>query len=70
MCLLNTKQAVDYIKNTHGPKFSRGTFEVWRCQGRGPRFVRFGRRVYYRKLDLDAFIKAGEVVETIDSCEL
>jgi len=37
-----------------------------RAEGRGPRFVRLGGRVFYRQADLDAYIEAG-VVETTDS---
>lgn len=31
------------------------TLERWRAEGRGPRFVRIGRHVRYRKADIDAF---------------
>ena len=35
------------------------TLAVWRCQGRGPRFVKFGR-VFYFQSDLDAWIATHE----------
>lgn len=47
-----TKQAADYlqVKGT--------TLEQWRWNGKGPRFIKMGRSVRYRKTDLDAFIEA------------
>jgi predicted DNA-binding transcriptional regulator AlpA len=35
-----------------------GTLEVWRVQGKGPRFIKFMKNgaVRYRKSDLDAWI--------------
>jgi len=40
------------------------TLERWRIEGRGPRFVRVGRRVMYRAEDLAAFVEAGLRVST------
>lgn len=48
---------------------SAGTLEVWRCHGRGPRYRKIGRRVFYAVVDLEAFATAN-VVETIDSKEM
>jgi hypothetical protein len=31
------------------------TLERWRAEGRGPQFVRIGRHVRYRKIDIQAF---------------
>ena len=62
---LSTKEAASYLKSI-GTPFSAGTLEVWRCQGRGPRFRRVNRKIFYTKEDLDQFIQ-GQVVETIDS---
>jgi len=45
---------------------SQSTLDTMRSKGRGPRYLRIGGRVYYRKDDLDAYIEAG-VVETADS---
>lgn len=36
------------------------TLRWWRWKRRGPRWVTIGRRVMYRKADLDLFIKQGE----------
>ena len=45
------------------------TLEVWRCLGRGPRFLKIGRKVFYRIEDLESFANA-HAVETVDSKEL
>ena len=33
------------------------TLAMWALQGKGPRFIRVGGRVFYFKNDLDAFIR-------------
>jgi len=33
------------------------TLEIWRCQGRGPSFKKFGRAVRYSVEDLNAWIE-------------
>lgn len=48
---------------------SPGTLEVWRCHGRGPRYKKIGRRVFYDIMDLEAFANA-QTVETVDSLSL
>lgn len=45
---------------------SVSTLEKMRHEGRGPRFLRLGRRVQYRKADLDLYVES-RVVETTDS---
>ncbi|WIH05522.1 helix-turn-helix domain-containing protein [Xanthomonas translucens pv. graminis] len=45
---------------------SNSTLEKMRHEGRGPRYVRLGGRVFYRRADLDQYLEAG-VVETTDS---
>ena len=55
--------------NTAAPMLSEGdaanllgisvrTLQASRCTGRGPRFVKIGRRVLYRQTDIDAYIEA------------
>ena len=34
------------------------TLRTWRSRGKGPRFVKIGRGVWYMRRDLDAFIAA------------
>ncbi|MEO0559666.1 MAG: helix-turn-helix domain-containing protein [Bacteroidota bacterium] len=38
---------------------SPGTLRSWRARGKGPVFVRLGRRIAYRLEDLEAFVRAG-----------
>lgn len=45
---------------------SESTLNSMRCEGRGPRYVRLGNRVFYRRADLDAYLKTC-TVETTDS---
>ena len=48
--LLTPEQAGDYLRLHHR------TLANLRCLGRGPRYVRSGRRAFYRRCDLDAWI--------------
>ena len=48
----------DAGKILHTPS---STLQWWRTKGRGPRYVKIGRKVFYRRSDLDAFIASGEV---------
>lgn len=43
-------------------KISPMTIQWWRAKGRGPRYIKIGRRVVYRRCDLESYIKAGERV--------
>jgi excisionase family DNA binding protein len=52
--LYDTEEAADLLKS------SRRTLEYWRGQGNGPRFVKLGRRVRYRRAALDAFLSQQE----------
>ncbi|WP_369913880.1 helix-turn-helix transcriptional regulator [Xanthomonas sp. NCPPB 3005] len=47
---------------------SVSTLDKMRHEGRGPRYLKIGGRIFYRVADLDAYIDAS-VVETIDSRE-
>ena len=38
------------------------TLTTWRSEGRGPAYVKIGRRVYYHRPDILAFIAAGRRV--------
>ena len=33
-----------------------GTLAVWRCHGKGPRYTRFGNRILYLGVDLNAWL--------------
>ena len=49
---LDSNQAAGYLG------LKRTTLEAWRCRGGGPKFVKLGRLVKYRRSDLDEFIEA------------
>lgn len=44
----------------------KNTLELWRMQGRGPKFVKVGRRVMYRVSDVEAFLDANTCQSTSD----
>lgn len=53
--LLSTREAALYLA------LSPRTLEKWRTRGTGPVYARVGRRVVYRREDLDDFVAAGVV---------
>ena len=44
----------------------KNTLEFWRTQGRGPKFVKVGRRVMYRVADVEAYLDANTCQSTSD----
>ena len=46
---LTTNEAANYLR------LKKNTLEVWRVQGRGPIFVKFGGAVRYRVSDLEKY---------------
>jgi len=58
--LLNTLEAAEKLR------LSKGTLEVWRHLGRGPKYLKIGRRVYYSITDLNAYVESSKV-DTVDS---
>ena len=51
--IFNEKQAAEYV----GQK--PGTLRQWRTNGKGPAYHKKGRRVFYKKGDLDAWMAIG-----------
>ena len=62
--LLNTKEAAEKLG------LSPGTLEVWRCLGKGPRYIKIGRRVGYDLKDLDAYVESCKVVPLEEMSDL
>lgn len=56
--LLKTKEAAGYIGVVPG------TLPVWRHLGVGPIYLKIGRKVLYRKGDLDAYLES-RVIKTM-----
>ena len=50
----DTPEATYYLAES---KLSPRTLERWRLQGRGPKYVKLGRRVVYYQSDLDEWRK-------------
>lgn len=64
---LNPEKAAMYLEE-RGVSFKVDSLAVMRCKGRGPRFLKLNRRVYYRPEDLDAYLSGTtQVVETVDT---
>jgi len=59
-----TPAAADYLGGI-APR----TLEAWRVFGRGPRFIKIGSRVVYRRRDLDAWLATRERNSTRDRGE-
>mgnify|MGYP002795039107 CR=1 FL=1 len=49
---LKTEEAAAFLQ------VKPATLEQWRWSGKGPLFVKLGRAVIYRKVDLDDFVSA------------
>jgi hypothetical protein len=47
-------------------KLSPKTLQAWRVSGCGPRFVKLGRRVFYRASDLKKFIEENVFQSTAE----
>lgn len=60
---LDTEQAAAYL----GPNISPKTLQNWRWQGRGPRFLKVGGKVFYRQSDLERFLERCERASTSDA---
>jgi len=43
---------------------STATLEKWRTTGRGPRFIRAGRQVLYRRSDVEAWLQSRTLTHT------
>jgi len=43
-----------------------GTLQVWRCQGKGPRYIKSGSKVIYRLRDINAYLDSRTRKSTAD----
>jgi predicted DNA-binding transcriptional regulator AlpA len=59
--LFDTEAVADYTG------LSPVTLRRWRMTGAGPRFVRLGRAVRYRKAAVDAFLAGREYTTTAEA---
>lgn len=51
---LSPDEAGHYL-GTDGRPIPLATLQYWRSHGRGPRFMKIGKRVVYARADLDAY---------------
>jgi excisionase family DNA binding protein len=58
--LVNQKQAAQFLG------LSPRTLESWRLTGNGPAYIKVGRRVRYRRSDLEAWLDARRRTSTSD----
>ena len=56
--ILFTEEAADYVR------LSKPTLERFRISGDGPKFLKLGGSVRYRKVDLDAWLESRVVNST------
>ena len=61
---MTTKEAAAYCKLSHK------TLNGYRCSGFGPKFVKLGRRVFYKKCDVDAWIEENSGFKTTVQAKL
>jgi len=61
--LLTPKQAAELLC------MSEMTLRKWRWEGKGPQFVKMGRKVVYRQNDLQEFIQSMVRTSTSDTGE-
>ena len=54
-------------RHLFGEGGSSRTLETWRVRGGGPLFLKVGRRVIYRRRDLDAWLAERERASTSDT---
>jgi len=62
MSILNTAEAADYVR------LAKGTLDRFRLTGEGPKFLKLGGAVRYRKVDLDQWLDSrlvGSTSETV-----
>jgi hypothetical protein len=59
--LLNTNQAVTYLRIEHGYVTTKATLETRRCRGGGPAYLRIKGKVYYQERQLDEWIHDNSI---------
>ncbi len=58
MSILNTNEAADYVR------LAKSTMDRLRITGEGPKFLKLGGAVRYRKVDLDHWLEGRLVGST------
>jgi hypothetical protein len=53
---LDREHAAIYVRTKFGISLSKNTLETLACRGGGPKFRKWGNRVYYSVSDLDQWV--------------
>lgn len=68
---IGTRKHVETLLTTHDVAVQWGLSEItlrkWRMTGTGPRWVRLGRSVRYRRAAVDAFLAGREYATTTEA---
>jgi hypothetical protein len=67
--LHDTGSACAYLAGPDKP-LQPNTLEIWRVQGRGPKYIKVGRLVRYRESDLDAWLEGRTRTSTSQHTQL
>jgi predicted site-specific integrase-resolvase len=59
--LITTEEAARFLR------LQKQTLEAWRLTGKGPAFLKLGRRVVYRRESLERFMAESERRSTSDT---
>jgi hypothetical protein len=57
---LTVRETAAYVR------LAAGTLNSWRSAGRGPRFIKLGRKILYDTVDLDQWINSHKQTSTSD----
>lgn len=55
---INTEELLDDVAVARLLRQRPQTIRAWRCHKKGPRYLKLGARVFYRKADIDAWLKS------------
>ena len=58
--LLTRVQAADFLN------LRRQTLAAWACRGFGPKFIKLGKAVRYRRSELERFLSSNEFSNTAE----
>jgi excisionase family DNA binding protein len=64
MTRLTVPEAADYLR------LSKATLDQWRTAGKGPRYIKAGKRILYDTRDLDAWLDGNKRSSTSDQPQL
>lgn len=54
--IIDPEELVSSVETARLLNLKEQTLGAWRCQGRGPKFCKVGRAVFYRRSDICAWL--------------